>query len=803
MAELHSNPNVINPILEVDQQQVDKDYDQEKPEMLAATAIDEINATTGLSDIFNNATTPDRLDPASISRLEWRRRGKIDIIKNDFSTRINEVLTRSAVAYEDRLDSGNHATSAMLERTVWHHRRANVIDSIMNNRYGAEQSVNVAAGCLKFMTNVEEKIKSELQTEQERYAQDFEAYNKVWTVLSFGRKSREARFNTFSTEVSGSITNRLKELRERAKKIESTADTAVKSSSTNLTRRLKMAPATQKVAMWQQLQNAVNFNRTLGLGALDLSQFGITTDQAKINALEALARDPWLKEQVAAITESTARHQHQASLVKTAKDQETVLATPPTYTGIRTFADVEAAPAFAGLPVFEGAVTTQDLVDSLWRELYNSSGGAAPGNFPESLFSGFNVSHALLTPSVKLHVLLNHLVGGRPAWENARQQITAVVVRQKLLKFLTVKNKESLGSIEEYDDTSALESIRELQTNPDSAIERLSKIAQRVKSAKLSENLSIFTQLERDITSNSSAIQSLYTAFLNRESDIDPKDFKKITEGWKKVMIVRKYFDENAAKWVQDKKSYNGHEKDRVDDLEHRIATLEAEEVRLTALISGTRAPKETLVKRISNISSEISTAKNEIANLKAGRATRDLTNISELNTHLDTLNIETSTNWNNKIKPATPAYIPDFSNRLYESIKDNFAEEAEIQFLTQWAKNDQFEMLKSRKSGLVNVSFREVGALTRLTFPQELNGAESDIEFRIERSDSAGVCLVETAGARRRIRIVGPAVQAGNPPKVTKNAAVFSAATAGAVGGAATGNHPTEAIITNIKLSA
>lgn len=800
MAELKSDPNVLNPILEVDQAEVDQQYTEtDRTQILASQAQDELDRrSTGLTDMFRG-----RMAPESISRRESGRESAANRLATAFSLRINQVLENTADNFENAISVGNNATSAQLEAIVWNKRKQKVRNSIMGRTIGAEQSLQVAEGYLLSMKNVEAKIEEELKEEKERYTTNFERYNKAFIFR--WQRGREGRFDAFQESTKTQITNRLAELRKNAEKIKTDSGKRVEKTGSDIKRIIRLAPSPDKAQMWQQILNATQFNRASALGSLDLSAFGpaFADEQKKIDFLEALIKDPEIKSQVANINESVARNEHQDSLIESAKNQEDAMATPVAYT-VDNAETLKNFDAFKGIPPAKEPVNAATLVDALWEELYEMGTGATP--FPESIFTAYHLSHNLMTPSVKLHILLNYLSGPANDWAHTTQGIKDVNVRQKLLRFMIDKSQEKMGDIEEWDQTATLDSIKELKDDPsasNTAVGKLKPLLQEAHSLDLSQGVNVFKTFSTKVKNDTDEILKLYKKFLDREDAIDPKDFERIKTVWDKVLSARQFLINKSKQWEQEKSNYNGGSvaNTEKDYKAHRKSILD-EIKNINARAAATPpTPSTDDAKKLGKLNKDLIQVNDKIGKIRAQKSTTEISGLSDITAHMDTLDIQASLNLKKDIKSATPPHLSDFSERVHTSLKSSFADELEQQYLEQWSKNDQYELLKKQKSGMVQVSFREVGTLTHLRFPQELNGTET-ADFRIERNDGNVITLVEDTASSRRIRITGPAVTPGSN-NVTKNAAIFDPSTVGAPSGPTTGKHPTEAIITNIRLTA
>ncbi len=766
MAELktHSNfESVLNP----DDKKLSEDYSKNRVKDIADLATARVNEFSrnrragggGFENFF--ADFEERTLSAA---TPW---GLADQVR----TRTLEIIDGTLY---DAENTNNGSSLSILDSQLLTYTGYNTLLRIDNIRNNTLTSLTAVEVCEKALEEAKTGAFEQFEQTKNRQAEIIE--NRTW-FHKFARKAlkvatlgayhlveRKKRQKWFNAAFEKRMKRRFADLERNLASAKKAANTQKERMQGHLKRVLNSThnPA-EKAQLKKELLAAIQ-NNTGDLDDIDLPSWknyagglGITNPEHKIAFLEAAIELDEVKNDLAAIGISKQKNKEQQEMIESAQKQQELFENSANF----EFEKIKTAKGFQDLDTKDVEVPkTTDLVAKIENDL------KANGVDLESIYTNgvHNIKKSdLLVDTTRLILLVNAIHG-----LDASKKLQ-IKTRQMLLKWIEDMDEKTGGKHEKHDSTEVKKQIEVLKNPSGNGV--LKDTADKLNTAKtlsISNVKKNITDFKKDIDSWAENVQKKYAEFLTKKGteNFPNKDFELLKESWDKVMKAREFLLKQADIWVKEKGVYKGNGKNNIElttykkDLnklngdKNTVGSIAEVEEYLNTKTSPkplTALAAKNALKLLKRRTKDRNEILSKITSIEKNISSSGLSKKDEIQKYLDDILLVSGIDYKTKITPNKNPNIGNLDERIQQRLRaEEFKDEINKKFISNLAKNDQYETLKGVSEGTkVKLTYKKVGGSKNLDFPSELQNSKKDESFTVIRQDKENKVIHLQNGSR------------------------------------------------------
>ncbi|MCF7917652.1 hypothetical protein K9L27_01440 [Candidatus Gracilibacteria bacterium] len=666
--------------------------------------------------------------------------------------RVNEIIRRNADTYQT---VSNGSSASILERNVWQNRKQSVFNRIGNIAQNAEVSFLVADGYENFIGETKDKVWKEWEMEKTRHQEILENQGKFKKYvapillggLSFGLSrigSKKRRYKRFEEKFGKKMQEQFYQMDKNIQRLKKDGEAHRQSMMRYIQRKMD---STFDLNDKENLKNEITTAIRAGDLTFSLTNFGLTTDQQKIDFLESIQQLDFVKKDVSALGQSKEKNSVMRGAVDSAQAQERELKNLNNikFKEIRDLGTIKNVPAAKDVP------STLNLVQHIRDDLHSQNVSV------EDIFSDGIKKEDLLTESVKLTLLVNAIVTNA-GWDKHLSFET----KQMLVAWIEDFDKKTSGGLTlrtSADVKKVQDQIDVLQsTGTGSILEKGRTWFTTARALDITKTIVDFQALETSAQEFSKDIFLKKQEFDEIKNDFPEADRLDLEKGWDEVEKVRKFVLDVAKKWKQEREEHQKWTaKKLILENNQKSAQSNLDEELKNPVETDKNAATTQRTTR-TNLHAKLEKAQDtllEYLSTEKGLTSFDFPEYIGKFDVLEKKNFEKTKKNKDSIK--------ELNERIQQTlIIENFSQEIEKKFLDKLEKNDQYSLLKEVSEGTrVTVDYKIVSSLNELKFPDEITGTTPKT-FRVFKKNKNAVMLQEIGGTNKILTIMGPAVSGG-----------------------------------------
>ncbi|MBT6832358.1 hypothetical protein HN954_00545 [bacterium] len=406
--------------------------------------------------------------------------------------------------------------------------------------------------------------------------------------------TREKRQKWFNTAFEKSLQRKFDTLNKNVEKLEKEA-TSRKKAMLARAKRTLIATHNPSVKATLKTELITAVTHTGSLSGVNLSSWGITDDQEKIDFLEAATELDFVKADLAAIGISKAKHLQQKEMIDSAQKQQEVLTDVNQF----KFEEIKIKAGFAALKNHVDGVTVpniSDLVTKLESELQ-----ASGINVETDIYAALIKKEGLLVDSTKLVLLVKKI----PTVD--ANKVLHMDTRLSLLAWIKSAEDENGGALDKKRYTAETE-VATQKTNLDNLFAASDTLLKKLKTRTVASTEFKNDQKEaQDLSSEffvqKQAFENFKQKLEDKKKELPEKDKKALEDSWNRLEAVREFILKRARHNLEKFDKHTLNEKNRTF-----LTTKEA-------AVKGKRDAAESA---LGTINTDITTAAGELATRKS-----------------------------------------------------------------------------------------------------------------------------------------------------------------------------------------